>query len=74
MLSYFNRIAVPGLEDITVLRDDEDPTQFSAMPSAPRLARDNTGRLLFDRIMYARDVDTLPLEDLEVQRGWVAAS
>jgi hypothetical protein len=74
MLSYFNRIAVPGLEDITVFRDDEDATQFSAMPSAPRLARDNTGRLLFDRIMDARDVDTLPLEDLEVQRGWVAAS
>ena len=66
MLSYFNRIAVPRLVDITVFRDDKDATQFYAMPSAPRLAR--------DLIMYARDVGTLPLEDLEVQRGRVAAS
>jgi hypothetical protein len=74
MLSYFNSIAVPGLEDITVFRDDEDATQFYAMPSTPRLARDNLGRPLFDLIMYARDADKLPSEDLDVQRGWVAAS
>jgi hypothetical protein len=74
MLSYFNSIAVPGLEDITVFRDDEDATQFYAMPSTPRLARDNKGRLLSDLIIYARDADKLPPEGLEVQRGWVAAS
>jgi hypothetical protein len=70
MFRYFNSIAVPGLEDITVLRDDEDATTFYAMPPTPRLARDNKGRLL----AYARDADKLPPEDLDVQRGWVGAS
>jgi hypothetical protein len=74
MLSYFNSITVPGLEHITVFHDDEDATQFYAMPSTPRLARDNQGRLLLDLIIYARDADKLAPEDLEVQRGWVAAS
>lgn len=69
MLSYFNSIAVPGLEDITVFRDGEDATQFYEMPST-RLVRDTKGRLLID----ARDADKLPPEDLDVQRGWVAAS
>jgi hypothetical protein len=59
MLSYFNSITVPGLEHITVFRDDEDATQFYAMPSTPRLARDNQGRLLLDLII---DQDVVPLQ------------
>jgi|GEM_PF-1787660 len=74
MLSYFDSITVPGLEHITVFRDDEDAAQFYALPSTPRLARDDNGRLLLDLIVYARDVDKLPPEDLEAQRGWLAAS
>jgi hypothetical protein len=74
MLSYFDSITVPGLEHITVFRDDEDAAQFYALPSTPRLARDDNHRLLLDLIIYARDVDRLPPEDLEAQRGWLAAS
>ena len=74
MLSYFDSITVPGLEHITVFRDDEDAAQFYALPSTPRVARDDNGKLLLDLIIYARDVDKLPPEDLEAQRGWMAAS
>lgn len=74
MLSYFDSVTVPGLEHITVFRDDEDWSQFYAMPSTPRLARDDNGRLLLDLMVYARDVDRLPPEDLQAQRGWLAAS
>ena len=74
MLSYFDSITVPGLEHITVFRDDEDAAQFYALPSTPRVARDDNGRLLLDLLIYARDVDKLPPEDLEAQRGWLAAS
>lgn len=74
MLSYFDSITVPGLERITVFRDDEDSAQFYAMPSTPRLARDDKGQLLLDLMIYARDVDKLPEADLEAQRGWLAAS
>lgn len=74
MLSYFGSITVPGLERVTVFRDDEDSTQFYALPSTPRLARDDRGQLLLDLMIYARDVDKLPPEELEAQRGWLAAS
>jgi len=74
MLSYFDSITVPGLEHITVYRDDENAAQFYALPSTPRLARDDNDRLLLDLLIYARDVDKLPPEDLEAQRGWLAAS
>lgn len=74
MLSYFDSITVPGLERITVFRDDEDSARYYAMPSTPRLARDDRGQLLLDLMIYARDVDKLAPEDLEAQRGWLAAS
>jgi hypothetical protein len=74
MISYFGSITVPGLEHITVFRDDEDSNQFYALPSTPRLARDDKGNLLLDLMIYARDVDKLKPEDLEAQRGWLAAS
>jgi hypothetical protein len=74
MLSYFGSLTVPGLERVTVFRDDEDSTQFYALPSTPRLARDDRNQLLLDLIIYARDVDKLPPDQLEAQRGWLAAS
>ena len=74
MLSYFDSITVPGLESVTVYRDDEDATRFYVMPSTPRLARDDKGQLLLQLMIYARDVDTLPPDQLEAQRGWIAAS
>jgi hypothetical protein len=74
MLSYFGSITVPGLERVTVFRDDEDSTQFYALPSTPRLARDDRGQLMLDLMIYARDVDKLPPDQLEAQRGWLAAS
>jgi hypothetical protein len=73
MLSYFNSITVPGLEHITVFRDDEDATQFCAMPSTPRLARDNHGRLLLDLsfpLELAKDgTAELIFEPVEPQEG-----
>src|SRR5437016_1806821 len=73
MLSYFNSITVPGLEHITVFRDDEDATQFYAMPSTPRLARDNQGRLLLDlpfSLELAKDgTAEMIFEPVEPQEG-----
>ena len=74
MLSYYDSITVPGLEKITVYRDDEDACRFYVMPSQPRMARDDQGNLLLQLMIYARDVDTLPPDQLEAQRGWIAAS
>lgn len=74
MLSFFDSITVPGLEKITVYRDDEDAYRFYVMPSTPRIARDDDGQLLLQLMIYARDVDSLPPDQLEAQRGWMAAS
>jgi hypothetical protein len=74
MLSFFDSITVPGLEKITVYRDDEDAYRFYVMPSTPRIAKDDDGQLLLQLMIYARDVDSLPPDQLEAQRGWIAAS
>jgi hypothetical protein len=74
MLSLFDSITVPGLEKVTVYRDDDDAYRFYVMPSTPRLARDDDGELLLQLMIYARDVDSLPPDQLEAQRGWIAAS
>ncbi|HEX2704549.1 MAG TPA: hypothetical protein VHM65_02230, partial [Candidatus Lustribacter sp.] len=74
MLSFFDSITVPGLEKVTVYRDDEDAYRFYVMPSTPRIARDDSGELLLQLMIYARNVDTLPPDQLEAQRGWIAAS
>lgn len=74
MLSFFDSITVPGLEKVTVYRDDEDAYRFYVMPSTPRIARDDSGELLLQLLIYARNVDTLPADQLEAQRGWIAAS
>ena len=73
MISYFGSITVPGLEHITVFRDDEDSNQFYALPSTPRLARDDKGNLLLDLMIYARDVDKLKPEDLEAATNAMVA-
>lgn len=74
MLSFFDSFTVPNLPKFTIHRDDEKANHFYVVPSEPRLARDQDGRPLLDLLIYARDVDKLPPEDLEAQRGWVAAS
>ncbi|MFZ2516714.1 MAG: hypothetical protein WAW82_13715 [Candidatus Lutibacillus vidarii] len=74
MLSFFDSLTVPGLEKVTVYRDDEDAYRFYVMPSTPRLAKDDGGELLFQLMIYARDVANLPPDQLEAQRGWIAAS
>lgn len=74
MLSFYDSLTVPGLESVTVYRDDEDACRFYVMPSTPRMARDDQGQLLLQLMIYARNVDTLPPEELEAQRGWIAAS
>lgn len=74
MLSFFDSLTVPGLEKVTIYRDDEDALRFYAMPSTPRIARDDDGDLLLQLLIYARDVANLPPDQLEAQRGWIAAS
>jgi hypothetical protein len=74
MLSFYDSLTVPGLESVTIYRDDEDACRFYVMPATPRLARDDQGQLLLQLMIYARNVDTLPPEELEAQRGWIAAS
>ncbi len=74
MLSFFDSLTVPGLEKVTVYRDDEDAYRFYVMPSTPGIAVDDDGELLLQLMIYARNVDTLPPDQLEAQRGWIAAS
>ena len=74
MLSFFDSFTVPDLPTFTIHCDDEKPDRYYVVPSEPRLARDEDGRPLLDLMIYARDADKLPPEDLEAQRGWVAVS
>ena len=74
MLSFFDSFTVPDLPKFTIHCDDEKPDRYYVVPSEPRLARDEDGRPLLDLMIYARDADKLPPEDLEAQRGWVAVS
>jgi hypothetical protein len=74
MLSLYGSLKVPGVNSVTIYRDDEDPHLFYMMSERPTIARDEAGEPLFTFVLYARDVDRLGAEDREVERGYLSLS
>ena len=61
MLSLYGSFKVPGVEHVTLYRDDENPHKFYMLPERPTIARDDEGDPLFTFILYARDVERLAI-------------
>lgn len=74
MLSLYGSLKVPGVEYVTLYRDDEDPHQFYMVPERPSIARDEAGDPLFTFILYARDLSRIATEDHEIERGYISFS
>lgn len=72
MLSLYGSFKVPGVDYVTMYRDDEDPHQFYMVPERPSIARDDEGDPLFTFILYARDLDRIAPEDREIERGYLS--
>ena len=67
-------IKVPGVEYVKIFRDDRVGNEFYMMTEHATIARDEQGKPLFTFIMYARDVDKLAPDDLQVEKGYIALS
>lgn len=74
MLSLYGSFKVPGVNHVTLYRDDENPHKFYMVPERPTIARDDEGNPLFTFILYARDVDRLAPDEREVQRAYLSLS
>lgn len=74
MLSLYGSLKAPGVDYVTIYRDDEDPHQFYMVPERPSIARDEQGVPLFTFILYARDLDRIAPEDREIERGYISLS
>lgn len=74
MLSLYGSLKVPGVDYVTVYRDDEDPHQFYMVSERPTIARDEDGDPLFTFLLYARDLDHLAPDDREIERGHLSLS
>jgi hypothetical protein len=74
MLSLYDPIVVPGVEQVVLYRDDERTYRFFMVTDKASLVRDQTGAPLFTFILYARDVDRLAEADRDVERGYLALS
>lgn len=74
MLNLYGSFKVPGVDHVQIYRDDQDPHQFYMMSERPTIARDDEGNPLFTFILYARDVDRIAPDDLEVERGYMSLS
>jgi hypothetical protein len=72
MLTLYDSFDVPGVPNLKVFRDDEVPHRFYMVSERATVARDDEGQAIFNFILYARDVDRLPPEELEVERGYLA--
>lgn len=55
MLSLFDSFIVPGVDYVTVYKDDQDPKLFYMLPEYPRMAAAADGGPQFNFIMFARD-------------------
>jgi hypothetical protein len=57
MLSLFDPISVPGVEHITVFRDDQDQNKYYMLPEMPTISRlgGDKGALQFSLVVFARD-------------------
>ncbi len=74
MLSLYGSLKVPGVDYVTVYRDDDDPHQFYMVSERPSIARDENGEPLFTFLLYARDPDRVQPDDREVARGYLSLS
>lgn len=74
MLSLYEEYKAPDIPYVTIYRDDEIPHKFYMVPSQAAIARDDKGEPMFTFILYARDVDKLKPEELEIERGYLAAT
>lgn len=74
MLNLYDNFSVPGLSHIKLYRDDDNPHKFYMMSERATIARDDSGDPMFTFLLYARDADRLPPDDLDVQRGYLSLS
>lgn len=74
MLSLYGSFKVPGVDHVTIYRDDEKANKFYMVPERPTIVRDEDGQPLFTFILYARDLDRLDPEDREVQSAYLSLS
>src|SRR5712692_3308878 len=65
---------VPGVDYVKIFRDDKNTSQFYMMSEHATIARDEQEKPLFTFIMYARNVDKLAPDDLQIERGYIALS
>lgn len=72
MLNLYDSFDIPNVPNVKIYRDDENPHQFYMISERCTITRDDAGKPLFTLILYARDVDKLPPEQLEVERAYVA--
>jgi hypothetical protein len=55
MLTLFDSFVVPGVDYVTVYKDDQDPNQYYMLPEYPRMTQAADGGPQFTLIIFARD-------------------
>ncbi|UXU76514.1 MULTISPECIES: hypothetical protein [unclassified Paracoccus (in: a-proteobacteria)] len=73
MLSLYGSFTVPGVPDVVLYRDDENPRKFYMVSGKPRILRadprDPTSRPMLDLIAYVRDLSQPRPPNDDVERG-----
>lgn len=59
MLNMLHKFVVPGVEDVDIYQDDEDPLQFWMVPQRLRLSTDADGDPSLNILAFARDLSLL---------------
>ena len=55
MLNFFNSFVVPGVDNVTIFHDDQDPRQFYMLPEFPSIKKAPDGGPMFTLVIFARD-------------------
>jgi hypothetical protein len=55
MLNFFNSFVVPGVDNVTIYHDDQDPRQFYMLPEFPTIKTGPDGGPMFNLVIFARD-------------------
>jgi hypothetical protein len=55
MLSLFDSFVVPGVEYVTMYKDDQDPNLYYMLPEYPRMTLAGDGGPQFNLVIFARD-------------------
>ena len=59
MLNFLNNFTVPGVENVTIFNDDQDPKLFYMVPELPSILTRRDGSPSFTLISFARDFTLL---------------